>query len=56
MSIGRALKSAREAQNISQEWLAYKLQISQSFLSKIENNPQKNDSWYATALCKCVGY
>src|ERR1700757_4505353 len=41
MSIEKVLKAARKSKNISQEWLAEELKISQSFLSKIENNPNK---------------
>lgn len=51
-SVGFKIKRLRERKNISQEELAYKLEVSQSNLSKIENGTvEKIDFLFMQKVC-----
>ncbi|MGC4128854.1 MAG: helix-turn-helix transcriptional regulator [Bergeyella sp.] len=52
MDIGFKIKQLREQNNISQEDLAYELEVTQSYLSKIENGQiEKLDFLFMQKIC-----
>ena len=53
---GKYIKEARERRKMSQQELADVLQVSQSYLSRIENGERDVDLAVAINICAALGY